>query len=481
MKKIIAVGLFLALFAYGCKMGKNYKGTELIMPEAFAQADTATPIVAADTINTDTLDRPLVNDLYWWTIFDDPTLDSLVNEALLNNRNARIAAENILQARYALNIQNANFLPKFDVTAQASRGNFQLNNIGEESNLFLGAGSLYWEIDFWGKLRRLSEASRADLLASEYGYRSLMISLISDVVSTYFSLQRSRSELDISKRNVALRDSMLTIITARFDKGIVPKIDVNQAQIQYTIAAGSVPTYTRRVAQTEHALSVLLGRNPGRIAVGKSLEEQNYDITMPLSTPIDLLEKRPDVLVAEYALIAQNARAGAAQANRLPTISISGLLGVASNDLSQLSISNPLWNLGGQLVGPLFYWGQLKRRADIELSKRTQQLANYENTVFNALREVEDALIEIRTAKEEVAIGEDRVVAALNAQNLSKERYSQGVTSYLEFLESQRQAFDAELLLAGKRSELLTAYIKLYKAIGGGWLSEEEKKAAEEQ
>ena len=308
-----------------------------------------------------------------------------------------------------------------------------------------------------------------------------MISLISDVVSTYFVLQRNRAELDIAKRNVALRDSMLNIITSRFEKGIVPKIDVNQAQIQYAIAAGSVPFYTRRVAQTEHALSVLIGRNPGRIAPGRPLEEQNIDIALPQKSPVDLLENRPDVLAAEFSLIAQNARIGAAQANRLPTISINGLLGIASNDINQLSFSNPLWNLGGQLVGPLFYWRQLKRQVDIEVSRRSQSLANYENTVFNALREVEDALIEIRTIQEEVTISEQRVEAALNAQELSKERYSQGVTSYLEFLESQRQAFDAELLLAGNRAALLTAYIKLYKALGGGWLSEDEKKSAEEQ
>lgn len=481
MRRIAFPLLLVVLFAYSCKLGKNYKGTELVMPEAFAQADTSLPSVPVDTVNTDTLEKPEISDLFWWTIFDDPVLDTLVREALVNNRNARIAAENILQARYALNIQNANFLPKFDVTAQASRGNFQLNNIGDESNLFLGTGSLYWELDFWGKLRRQSEAARADLLASEYGYRSLMISLISDVVSSYFVLQQNRAELEISKHNLALRDSMLIIINARYEKGIIPKIDVNQAQIQQAIAAGRVPIYTRRVAQVEHALSVLIGRNPGRIETGKSLEEQKFDVELPQQNPINLLEHRPDVLAAEYALIAQNARVGAAQANRLPSISVTGLLGVASNDINQISLSNPLWNLGGQLVGPLFYWGQLKRRADIEISKRYQSLAAYENTVLNALREVEDALVEIRTAREEVAISEGRVEAALSAQDLSKQRYSQGVTSYLEFLESQRQAFDAELLLAGNRAALLTAYIKLYKALGGGWLSEEEKKAASEQ
>jgi multidrug efflux system outer membrane protein len=171
---------------------------------------------------------------------------------------------------------------------------------------------------------------------------------------------------------------------------------------------------------------------------------------------------------------------GAAQGNRLPGINLFGLFGVGSNEVGTLSFANPLWNLGGQLVGPLFYWGQLKRQVDIEKSKRLQSYYRFENTVFNALREVEDALVEIETTKREIEIGTERQVAALEAQYLSKERYSKGVTSYLEFLESQRQAFDAELNLAQKQGQLLIGYMRLYKALGGGWLTEAEKKAAEE-
>jgi multidrug efflux system outer membrane protein len=200
---------------------------------------------------------------------------------------------------------------------------------------------------------------------------------------------------------------------------------------------------------------------------------------IPDVTPVDLLAQRPDVIAAEYNLIAQNARVGAAQGNRLPSISVTGLLGVAGNELSNISLSNPLWNLGGQIVGPLFYWGQLKRQVDIEKSRRYQAFYQYENTVFNALKEVEDVLAEIRTTRTEINIAEARRNAAIEAETLSKERYSKGVTSYLEFLEQQRQSFDAQLLLEELRAQLLSAYVRYYKALGGGWLTEEEKKAAE--
>lgn len=477
MNKYILI--FLVLFlAIACKMGKNYTGTDVYTPQGYNQADTAV-VIASDTINTDSLDIA-VSDILWWNLFEDPVLDSLIRIALENNRNALIAAENIMQARFALNIQNAELLPKFNMNASAQRGNYLFNRPGEESNLLIGSGSLYWELDFWGKLRRLSEASRAELAASEYGCRSILISLLSEVASTYFKLLQAKSQLEIAKRNTVSRDSMLIIINARYNNGIVPLIDVNQATVQQTIAAGAVPQYERNVVQLQNALSLLLGKNPGSIATGKTLEEQNFDLEIPTVLPKELLARRPDVLAAEFKLMGQNARVGAAQANRLPTISLSALLGYGGTDFTSINLQSPLWNLGGQLAGPIFYWGQLERKVDIEKSKRFQSLYNYENTVFNALREVEDVLVEIRTTKQEIEIATSRKAAALQAQQLSKARYDKGITSYLEYLEQQSQALDAELLLEQLRSNLLSAYVKLYKAVGGGWLSKEEKKSTDD-
>jgi multidrug efflux system outer membrane protein len=476
MKRILLLALLAILF-HSCKIGKNYKGTEFVQPTSYAQEDT-TMEVAYDSINTDSLELSTA-DLLWWNLYDDPVLDTLIVKAMKNNRDALIAAENVLQGRLALKIQNAEMLPKIDVQGQVQRGNFLLNQVGDPQNLVLGAVGANWELDLWGKLRRLSEAARADLVASEYGYRGVMISLISDVATTYFNLLRAKTQYEISQRNATARDSMLQLIQARYDKGIVPLIDVNQATIQYTIAAGAVPQYELQIVQLENTLSILIGQNPGTIDTGKALRDQNFEISMPLARPVDLLSRRPDVIASEYQLIAQNAQVGAAKGNRLPSISASALVGIAADNFGNLSFENPLWTLTGQLAGPLFYWGQLRRQVDIEDSRLYQALYQYQNTVFFALKEVEDVLAEIRTTQNEIEIAMRRRDAALQAQTLSRERYNMGVTSYLEFLEQQRQAFDAELLLEGLRANLLSAHVRLYKALGGGWLTEEEQQAAQ--
>ena len=477
MKKILLI-LCVAIGLHSCKIGKNYQGVELNQPDSYAQADTLR-VVEYDSINTDSLELNTA-DLKWWNLYDDPVLDSLIRTALENNRNVLIAAENVLQGRLALKNQNAEMLPKFDVNGQVQRGNFLLNQVGSTQNLVLGAATANWELDLWGKLRRLSEAARADLVSSEYGYRGVMISLISEVATTYFSLLRAKSQYEISIRNATSRDSMLQLIQARYDKGIVPVLDVNQATIQYTIAAGSVPQYELQIVQLQNTLSILLGKNPGDVRTGKPLNAQNYNIDLPVARPVDLLARRPDVLVAEYQVIAQNALVGAAKGNRLPSLSASALIGITADSFGNLSFNNPLWTLTGQLAGPLFYWGQLKRQVDIEDSRSFQALYAYQNTVYFALKEVEDVLAEIRTTKAEIEIAEQRRSAALQAQMLSRERYNMGVTSYLEFLEQQRQAFDAELLLEGLRANLLSSYVQLYKALGGGWLTEEEEAQVKE-
>ncbi len=469
MRKILVIIVLLTSFQ-ACKIGKNYKGTEFIQPVEYSRSDSSLTM-KTDTVNTDTLELSN-SDIKWWEIYKDDLLDSLINTAMQNNRDALVAAENVLQARYFLGIQKANFLPKIDAGANMSRGNFLLNNIGETSTLIQGQASVYWEIDLWGKIRRQTEAARAELMASEYGYRGIMISLISDVAATYFKLLQAHSQLEISKRNAKSRDSMLLIIQARFDEGIIPLIDVNQATIQFTIAAGKVPQYVRIIVQLENALSVLMGVNPNTIPLGKKLDDQELNIEIPTATPIDLLSRRPDIIAAENILIAENAKVGVAQANRLPTLSVSGLLGIYGNDVGDINLQNPLWNVGAQLLGPIFYWGQLKRQLDIQKSRRIQSQFQYENTVFKAIQEVEDVLIEIKTTKQELEIAEQRKKAAIQAQDLSRERYDKGVTSYLEFLEQQRQALDAELLLADIKSRLLSSHIRLYKAVGGGWLTE---------
>jgi len=301
------------------------------------------------------------------------------------------------------------------------------------------------------------------------------------VASTYFQLLEFETDLGISRETLALRDSMLTIIEARFDGGIAAEIELDQAKIQRAIAAAAVPQYERRIATTEHALSILVGRAPGPVATGIALTDQPPVPEIPVGLPSELLKRRPDILSAEQAVVAQNAVAGAAVAQRFPTISLTGLLGVASADLAGFTSGTTAYSVTGGLFGPLFYWGQNKRRVEIERLRTEQAALAYEQTVLEALGEVQDALVTIRTLKDEQVARQAHVDAAVHAQFLSQERYDKGVTSYLEALESQRQAFESQLFLAGVRRQLLQNHVLLYKALGGGWPTQEEKDASNEE
>ena len=467
MRKLILICLG-ASFLWSCKSGQNYQGVEVAIPDQYRFSDTAYQQQIA-RVNVDTLQVDSLANINWFDIFKDPVLDTLIQRALDTNQNLAIAAENIQQTQSALVIQRSQMLPTVGYSAGASRGNYAGLVLPTTQNVFTGFGSVNWEIDFWGKYRRLNEAARATILASEQGYRATQLSLMSTVAESYFQLLEYKLRLEISNQTLALRDSMQRIIEERFAKGIIAEIDLNQAQIQTAIAAGSVPVWERLIVQTENQLSVLVGELPQEIKIGTDLIDQPLDLEIPEGLPSQLLARRPDILFAEQDLIASNALIGAAKANRLPNISLTGLLGVAGSQFKSLGSGGAAWNLGGSLFGPVFNWGALQRQVDIEESRTRQAVLNYERTVLEAFREVENTLVNITSLRKELIAREAHVKAALRAMFLSQERYNQGVTSYLEYLESQRQAFDAQLNFAGTKQELLPSYAQLYKALGGGW------------
>ncbi|MBX2963916.1 MAG: TolC family protein [Cyclobacteriaceae bacterium] len=467
MSRRLTIIALLALLTVACKVGKNYRGATIDVPLAFSQRELSPGI---EKIKVDTIVVSDTIGIQWWTIYNDPILDSLIQRALNHNRSAQIAAESIVQARISLQIQKADFGPQLNIGGSGEYSTLLINQIIDANTLFIGQSSAFWEIDIWGRLQRLSEAARNEWLASEAGYRAMMMSLISDVTTTYFLLLETRENLAIAQRNLALRDSMLGIIEQRFARGIVPKIDVNQAQIQLAIAATAVPQNRRREIQLQNTLCVLIGSNPTHIPTPIPLAAQNSQLGIEIYQPREIVKRRPDIVAAEYQLIAQNARVGAAQANRLPTLSLFGNIGFVGSTAPDFSVQNPLYQFGLQLGGPLFYWGKLKRATWIEESRKLQAQYAYENAVLYAVKEIEDVLIELKTLQEEIEIAEYRRDAALNAQLLSGSRYSQGVTSYLEYLESQRQAFDAELILTRTRQQFLSAKMRLYKVLGGGKL-----------
>lgn len=457
--KIVSPFFLALLFLSGCAVGPDFKKPVVDTPEAYR-----TRVMPAGT----------ASDLKWWALFDDPLLYDLVTTALENNRDIKIAVSRIEQARATVGFTRADQYPRVDVEAGAQTGNFNGGSRSPDttSTVYLAA-PLNWEIDFWGKFKRSTEAARAELMASEYGLKAVRLALISEVANTYYQLLDFHRRLTISENTLNSRIESLRIIQQRFDKGIIAELDVNQAQIQKEIAAGSIPLYERSIAKAENGLAILLGRLPETVRIKKNLVDQPPP-KIPVGLPSDILKRRPDILQAELLLKAQTEKIGVAEALRLPAISLTGTLGVASTDLGAVTTEGGVWSVGGRLLGPLIDFSKNKRRVEIEEQQTRQALYQYENTVLTAFREVEDSLVEIATYRKELAAIDRQQKAAKNANKLSKERYDKGVSSYLEVLDTERTLFNAELQLSQLQQQYLNAYVNLYKALGGGWVSREE-------
>lgn len=444
----------------GCMVGPKYQKPTPEIPAAYRFDQTA-----ADT----------AYNLRWWELFDDPVLDTLIAQALRQNTDVRIAASRVVQARLAVGYARADAFPRLGYEAGATRGNFfGSQKTDDPVSFFYGAANLQWEIDFWGKYRHATAAARAELLATEYGHRAVQIAIITEVAYAYFQLLDFQERITITRQTIQTREGSLDIIQQRFDEGVVAGIDLNQAQIQLAVAAGALPQYERAIAQTENALSFLLGRNPNPIITGRPLLQQSLPPDIPSGLPSELLLRRPDIAQADAMLQAQFAQAGIAQALRFPSISITGLLGLASNDLSTLTSGGAAWSVGGGLLGPIFNFGKNKRRFEIEKERITETTIQYEATVLQAFGEVENALIAINTYGRQYLIKEQELAAALNASMLSNERYDGGETSYLEVLESERTLFQVQVEMSQLRHQYLSAYINLYQALGGGWITPEQ-------
>ena len=466
MKKTLSTvaGMAVLLLA-GCMVGPDFQKPAVETPDHFRFADPE----AVETVN-----------LKWWELFDDPVLDTLVLTALRENKDVLLAASRVEEARASLGFTRAEMYPTFDLQAGAGTGNFAggRKSASTDSTYFI-APTLNWEIDFWGKFRRANEAARAELVASEYSMRTVQISLISEVVGTYFLLLDLHKRLDISTETLQSRVESLDIIQQRFNKGIVPELDVNQAQIQMEIAAGAIPFYERLIAFAEHTLSILIGTPPREIKTGVGLYEQERPPDIPAGLPSSLLERRPDVLAAQYALKSQTERIGVAEALRLPAISLTGAAGGASTQLSSMTIEGSAWSVGANLVGPIYQFGKNKKRVEIEKARTQQALYRYEKAVLLAFREVADALHAIQTYREQIASGQRKYLAAKNAATLAKLRYDKGFSDYLYVLETERTLFEVGLELSELTKDFYNSYVRLYKALGGGWISEEEMEEAQ--
>jgi multidrug efflux system outer membrane protein len=458
MKKTIYIILFMALSGLsGCMLGPDFQ-----KPQYSGQ----------DNFRFGTGDTLEVN-LKWWELMDDPVLDTLILTAINENKDVLFAAARIEEARANIGYIDADRWPKLNFGAGVNVG----SSWGNISSGFSAYPEFSWEIGFWGKYRRMNEATLSSYLATEYAQRTIQISLVSAVATTYFTILASYDQLDIAQSTLASRDSGLIIMNDKYEGGMISQMDLNQAKIQRDIAAAVVPVYKRLISLNENALSILLGKNPQRINVGEPFNKHNYEFNIPMGLPSELLERRPDVKQAEELYHAQLAQVGVAEALRWPSLSLTGLFGAVSNELLSINAVGLTWSAGAGIFSPVYQFGKNKRRVEMAKANAKAALIDYEKATQQAFRDVEDALVNISTFREELTAQESRTETAVISENLSYVRYDEGSTTYLEVLEQQRQSFSSQLDVLTTRLNLLNSYILLYKALGGGWLSPEEEKA----
>ena len=423
-----------------------------------------TPKEAADTANT-----------AWWKQFQDPVLNDLINTALLENKDVRIAAARMEQFMAQVDITRSGFYPQVGYGVAGSRDQASKNIVppGIESltETWQAGLNVGWELDVWGRLRRATEAAQADLLAAEEGRRTVILSLVSSVATGYITLRSFDAQLEIANDTVKSRKESLDLFNLQFEGGVISELTLAQVRSEYEQAVAAVPEIERQISQTENVLSVLLGRNPGSIQRGLPIDKLTL-ASIPAGIPSDVLEKRPDIIQAEQNLIAANALIGVAKAEYFPRISLTGLLGVASGDLSELLESDSLvWSIGGDAFGAIFTGGRISAGVKQSEAYYKELLFRYQQSILTAFREVEDALVGTQKAREKLQAQERRVKALGDYASLARLRYDNGYSSYIEVLDAERSLFDSELNAVRTQSDVIVGLVNTYKSMGGGWVA----------
>ncbi len=460
-----AVGLVLA----GCTLGPNYKRPEVKAPPAFRGAPAEVPAPSAKSLG----------DLGWWMIFQDPELQELVRTALVENYDLRITVTRVLQAQAQLTVVRSQQFPTVNasVAAPYSRA-FGGEKPGPPSvsEQFAPQGGLdvAWELDLWGRLRRSTEAARADLLASEEVRNAVVTTLVAEVAQAYFDLRALDQSLEISRRTLESRQQSLELVKARLEGGVAALIDVRQAESLVYTAATAIPDAERRIELTENAINVLLGRPPGPVKRGRPLTQQAALPQVPIGVPSQLLERRPDIRQAEQQLISANAQIGAAMAQLYPQVFITGFAGVGGAVINGSSFGPfGIFNALPSVTLPFFNMGRFQAQVDQAEARTQEAMERYRQTIQQAFREVADGLVEQRKRRETRIQQEALTSTYLDMTEVAKMRYEGGVSSYLEVQDAERQLFSAELELTQAQRDELAAIVSLYKALGGGWQTEE--------
>ncbi len=459
-KVIIAFLLAFALCA--CALGPDYKRPSIKTPASWRLEEPE----AKDLANT-----------AWWEQFDDPVLNDLVGIALHENTDLRIAAARVEEFMGRYRTTHAALFPR--VVASGTGAGIGASEVADvpwssaadnpysdfQTNL-----SASWEIDIWGRLRRATEAARADLLGTEELRRGVVLTVVTAVAVAYTDLLDLDKQLEIAKRTVTSREDSFKLFKLRFGQGLISELELRQVESEYQSALATVPALQNLIARQENALNVLLGRNPGPIPRGKPLDSLVLP-AVPAGLPSGLLEKRPDIRQAEQDLVAANARVGVARALYFPTISLTGLYGVDSMDLSRL-FTGPakMWNYAVPISMPVFNAGAIAGQVKAAEAVQQQYLFRYQQAIQRAFREVEDALVDQHRTREQLGIQKAQVEALRKYAELAHLRYENGYTSYLEVLDAERSLFNAELSYTQTQGALFRALVNLYKSMGGGWV-----------
>jgi outer membrane protein, multidrug efflux system len=466
MRKVI-VFLFFALLVSGCMMGPNYQRPAVDAPEKWRFEEKE----VKDIVNTK-----------WWEQFNDPVLNELVDISLQENKDVKIAAAVIEEFMGRYGVVRAPLYPQIGAGAIAGRDrateegpapmSSAVENPANNYQVFLNVS---WELDLWGKLRRATEAARADLLSTEEAKRIVILSLVSSVAGAYINLRDLDKQLEIAKQTAKTREDSYKIFKLRFEGGVISELELYQVKSEYESALAAIPLLEKSITQQENAMSVLLGRNPGAIQRGKTIDELVLPV-IPSGLPSDLLANRPDIRQAEQNLISANAQIGVAKAQFFPTISLTGLFGWASTDLSDL-FSGPAktWSWAVPVAAPIFTGGALTGQVKVAEAVQQQTLVRYQQVIQTAFRETEDSLIDQKKTKEQLQILKQQVGSLREYARIARLRYDNGYTSYIEVLDAERSLFNSELTYTQTQGVLFQALINVYKSMGGGWITEAEQ------
>ena len=465
--RILIILILLVLTLTACAIGPDYKRPSVTTPGGW---------------RIESSDAKAVANTMWWEQFNDPVLSELIQVALKENYDLKIATARVEEYVGRYWIGRSGLFPQIyaDGGGGQQRSSERLatpipSSINNPSTLYQGAFSGSWEIDVWGRIRRLTEAARADLLSTEEGRRAVILTLVTSVANAYVNLRDLDKQLVIAIETAKSREESYKLFTLRFEGGVISELELSQVKSEFEQALARIPVIQKQIAQQENGISVLLGRNPGPIPRGKTIDELTLP-SIPEGLPSDLLERRPDIRQAEQELIAANARIGAAKALFFPTISLTGNFGWASTDLSRLfSGPSQAWNWAGTFTAPIFTGGSLLGNYKATRAIQQQLLFNYQKAIQTAFREVDDSLADQKGTREQLEAQSRQVEALKTYAHVARLRFDNGYTGYIEVLDAERSLFNAQLEYAQSQGILFQSLVNLYKAMGGGWVTEADK------